>query len=81
VFESGKSKIRLCAFPGILSVPQETLDLIHRRGCAAIRGQVSKEMATGWDQSLVDYVDSNDFDEKYRGPADNFFKTDGAGVH
>jgi hypothetical protein len=55
------------------TVPQETLNLIHRRGCAVIRGQVSEETATGWDQSLVDYVDSNDFDRKYRGPADNFF--------
>lgn len=55
------------------TVPQEKIDLIHRRGCAVVRGQVPVETATGWDQDLLNYVDSNDFDKKYRGPADNYF--------
>jgi len=55
------------------TVPQETIDLIHRRGCAVVRGQVASEQATEWDRSLVEYVDSNDFMTKYRGPADDFF--------
>ncbi|MCU1423505.1 MAG: hypothetical protein JWN36_3156 [Microbacteriaceae bacterium] len=57
------------------TVPQETIDLIHRRGCAVVRGQIAEQTATEWDRSLVDYVDSNDFMAKYRGPADNFFGT------
>jgi hypothetical protein len=57
------------------TVPQETIDLIHRRGCAVIRGQFPQEVATGWDEALLEYVDSNDFANKYRGPGDNFFGT------
>ena len=55
------------------TVPQETIDLIQRRGCAVVRGQIPEDVATDWDRSLVEYVDSNNFLEKYRGPADNFF--------
>lgn len=55
------------------TVSQAQLDLIHRRGCAIVRGQVPVETATAWDQSLVEYVDSNDFEAAYRGPADDFF--------
>lgn len=57
------------------AVPQETIDLIHRRGCAIVRGQVSEDQASEWDRSLVEYVDSNDFSGQYRGPADDFFGT------
>ncbi|WP_222706785.1 DUF1479 domain-containing protein [Lacisediminihabitans profunda] len=57
------------------TVSKQQLDLIHRRGCAVVRGQVPVETATAWDRSLVDYVDSNDFEKKYRGPADDFFGT------
>ena len=57
------------------TVTQRQLDLIHRRGCAVIRGQVPAATATEWDGSLVDYVDSNDFENVYRGPADDFFGT------
>jgi hypothetical protein len=55
------------------TVPQATIDLIHRRGCAVVRGQVAPQQATDWDQSLVDYIDSNDFMAQYRGPGDDFF--------
>jgi len=57
------------------TVPQETIDLIHRRGCAVVRGQIPEQTARDWDRSLVEYVDGNDFMAKYRGPADNFFGT------
>lgn len=57
------------------TVPAETVDLIHRRGCAVVRGQVPAEQALGWDASLVEYLDRNDFAGVYRGPADDFFGT------
>lgn len=57
------------------TVPQETIDYIHRRGCAVVRGQIDHDQATAWDQALVDYVDSNHFFDTYRGPADNVFKS------
>jgi hypothetical protein len=55
------------------TVPKQTLELIHRRGCAVVRGQIPEGVAAEWDRSLVEYVDSNNFQEKYRGPADDFF--------
>ncbi|MFV0430484.1 MAG: YbiU family protein, partial [Arachnia sp.] len=60
------------------TVPQDTIDLIHRRGCAIVRGQVDPELATQWDQALVDYVDGNDFMSQYRGPGDDFFGSVGS---
>lgn len=57
------------------TVPQHTLELINRRGCAVVRGQIPTQTAVEWDASLVEYVDSNNFQEKYRGPADDFFGT------
>ncbi|WP_281289420.1 YbiU family protein, partial [Lacisediminihabitans profunda] len=57
------------------TVSKQQLDLIHRRGCAVVRGQVPVETATAWDRSLVYYVDSNDFEKKYRGPAPDLFGT------
>ena len=40
-----------------------------------VRGHFDREQALGWDRQIVDYVDSNDFFEKYRGPGDDFFGT------
>jgi hypothetical protein len=57
------------------TVPQETIDLIHRRGCAVVRAHVPSTQAVEWDRALVEYVDSNDFMNQYRGPADDFFGT------
>ncbi len=73
--ERGEEVWPIVAFSDIAAgtVPQETVDLIHRRGCAIVRGQVPADVATGWDQSLVEYLDGNDFMSSYRGPADNFF--------
>lgn len=49
------------------------IDHIRRRGCAVILGHFDRERALDWDQQLVDYVDANDFDNQYQGPADDFF--------
>lgn len=55
------------------TVSADQLAAIKRRGCVVIRGQFERATAEDWDASLVEYVDSNDFDAVYRGPADDFF--------
>ncbi len=59
-------------------VTDEQLALLKRRGCVVIRGHFSREQATGWDASIVDYVESNQFFENYRGPGDDFFGSVGS---
>lgn len=49
--------------------------LIKERGCAVIKGHFGRERALAWDQSMLDYLDRNRFDEVYKGPGDNFFGT------
>lgn len=58
---------------GTVSAAQ--IDAIHRRGCAVIKGHFAHSQALSWDQSLVEYVERNDFDRQYRGPGDDFFGT------
>ncbi|MHC3247022.1 YbiU family protein, partial [Salmonella enterica] len=48
---------------------------VKRRGCAVIKGHFPRERALAWDQSMLDYLDKNHFDEVYKGPGDNFFGT------
>ncbi|HAT6008564.1 TPA: DUF1479 domain-containing protein [Salmonella enterica subsp. enterica serovar Typhimurium] len=48
---------------------------VKRRGCAVIKGHFPREQALAWDQSMLDYLDKNHFDEVYKGPGDNFFGT------
>ncbi|WP_371239689.1 DUF1479 domain-containing protein [Pantoea sp. KPR_PJ] len=55
------------------TVSNETLARIKRRGCLVVKQQFPREQALAWDQSLLDYLDLNDFDAQYRGPGDNFF--------
>lgn len=55
-------------------VTAEQREQIKRRGCAVIKGHF-REQALGWDQSMLDYLDRNRFDEVYKGPGDNFFGT------
>jgi hypothetical protein len=57
------------------TVSTETYSLLRRRGCMVVRGHFAREQALGWDRQIVDYVDSNDFFDKYRGPGDDFFGT------
>lgn len=40
-----------------------------------IKGHFPREQALAWDQSMLDYLDLNKFDEVYKGPGDNFFGT------
>ena len=48
---------------------------LRRRGCAVIRGTFGRAEAEQWDADIVDYVESNNFFETYRGPADDFFSS------
>lgn len=54
-------------------VTPEQVQAVHRRGCLVVKGHFPKQLAKEWDRRLVDYVESNDFDNQYRGPGDNFF--------
>jgi uncharacterized protein DUF1479 len=60
------------------TVPAEAVELVHRRGCAVIRGHFEREQALAWDQGIVDYVERNEFFENYRGPGDDFFGSVGS---
>ena len=42
-------------------------EAVKRRGCAVIKGHFPRE-ALAWDQSMLDYLDLNKFDEVYKGP-------------
>ena len=57
------------------SVSEAQLAALKQRGCAVVRGHFPRERALNWDRQLVDYVESNEFDAKYRGPGDDFFGT------
>ncbi|WP_375364126.1 DUF1479 domain-containing protein [Klebsiella grimontii] len=54
-------------------VPEAQRELIKRRGCTVIKGHFSRERALAWDNSMLDYLDRNHFDDVYRGPGDTFF--------
>lgn len=60
------------------AVSTESYSLLRRRGCMVVRGHFDRERALAWDRQIVDYVDSNDFFEQYRGPGDDFFGTVGS---
>jgi hypothetical protein len=55
------------------TVSAEMSAYVKRRGCAVIRGTFDRAEAQQWDADIVGYVESNDFFENYRGPADDFF--------
>ena len=54
-------------------VTEAQREAIKRRGCAVIKGHFPREQALGWDNSMLDYLDRNRFDEQYKGPGDSFF--------
>lgn len=56
-------------------VPEDTAALLRERGCLVVREHFPRDLALEWDQKLVEYVELNDFDSKYRGPGDDFFGT------
>ena len=57
------------------TITAEQREAVKRRGCAVIKGHFPREQALAWDQSMLDYLDLNKFDEVYKGPGDNFFGT------
>lgn len=57
------------------TVSDETRALVRKRGCAIIRGTHPREVAEQWDRDIVEYTESNQFFENYRGPGDDFFMT------
>jgi hypothetical protein len=60
------------------TVPAEAVELVHRRGCAVIRGTFEREQALAWDREILDYVERNHFFEDYRGAGDDFFGSVGS---
>lgn len=46
---------------------------VKRRGCLVVKQHFPREQALAWDQSMLNYLDTNKFDDIYRGPGDNFF--------
>lgn len=54
-------------------VSPEQLEGIRQRGCVVIRGHFPRAQAVGWDQQIIEYTDSNDFQSQYRGAGDAFF--------
>ncbi len=56
----------------------DQLEALHRRGCLVVRGHFPREQALAWDAGIVEYVESNQFFENYRGPGDDFFGTVGS---
>ena len=60
------------------TVTEEARALLRRRGCLVVRGHFDREQALRWDRDIVRYVDSNNFFENYRGPADDFFGSVGS---
>lgn len=60
------------------TVTNGQLDQLKRRGCLVVRGHFPREQAEQWDRDIVDYVESNDFFEHYRGPGDDFFGSVGS---
>ena len=60
------------------AVAPEQLEHLKRRGCLVVRGHFPREHARQCDQDIVDYVESNQFFENYRGPGDDFFGTVGS---
>ena len=55
------------------TVPASTVEAIHRRGCAVIRGTFPRAQAESWDAELADYLARNNFADGYAGPADDVF--------
>jgi len=53
-------------------------EAVRRRGCLVVRGHFDREQALRWDRDIVEYVESNDFFENYRGPGDDFFGSVGS---
>ncbi|MFI5959082.1 DUF1479 domain-containing protein [Cryptosporangium sp. NPDC051539] len=60
------------------TVSPEAVAKLKRRGCLVVRGHFPREQALAWDEGIVEYVESNQFFENYRGPGDDFFGSVGS---
>jgi len=60
------------------TVSPEALENLRRRGCLVVRGHFARQQALDWDRGIVDYVESNQFFDNYRGPGDDFFGSVGS---
>lgn len=54
-------------------ITDEVKDHIRRRGCVVVKQTFLRDQALAWDESMLKYLDDNDFDNVYQGPGDNFF--------
>lgn len=54
-------------------ITPEQIAHIKRRGCLVVRQTFPRDRALAMDQSMLTYLDDNQFDAVYRGPGDNFF--------
>jgi hypothetical protein len=54
-------------------ISDEVKDHIRRRGCVVVKQTFPRSQALAWDESMLKYLDDNDFDTIYKGPGDNFF--------
>ena len=55
------------------TVSEATRNEIKRRGCAVIKGNFPREQALAWGRAMLYYLDTNHFDDVYKGPGDSFF--------
>jgi hypothetical protein len=55
--------------------PEGFHEKLKRRGCVVVRQTFERSEALEMDKSVLQYLDKNDFDSKYKGPGDNFFGT------
>ncbi len=60
------------------TVTADQLARLRQRACLIVRGHFDRDPALGWDQDIVDYVESNRFFETYRGAGDDFFGSVGS---
>lgn len=54
-------------------ISDEVKDHIRRRGCVVVKQTFPRDQALAWDESMLKYLDDNNFDNVYQGPGDNFF--------
>lgn len=54
-------------------ISEAVKDHIRRRGCVVVKQTFARDQALAWDESMLKYLDDNDFDNVYKGPGDNFF--------
>jgi len=71
----GGSVVPVVEFADIAAatVPAATIDAIARRGCAVVRRTFPRTLAERWNDEIGDYLERNEFERRYRGPADEVF--------